>query len=200
MASDTRLELRPATPPFPDCWLAYGATNAELDAYGADRPLNTGATWAQGVASLVLAVGLAALARADGLARFRWLVIGLLAAVLCSAVVAILRYLTIPRRLGLRREHVALARPVGRGLRVTWAEIGEIALVRTRARAGVGLRLRRAGNPAKWAAPAARIVRTLNGGFDAVLLPADGDCELLGRVLLRYAIDAGARRRLPPTR
>jgi len=197
VVSDSRLELRPATPPFPDCWLAYGATNAELDAYGADRPLNTGGTWARGVVGLVLAIGLAGLATVDAPAPLRWLVVGLLGAVACSAVVAILRLLSMPTRVSLRQEHLLLPRPLGQGLRAAWADIGEIALASSRARVAVGLRLRRRGRPAEAAPPIARIVRTLNGGFDALLVPADGDYELLGRVLLRYVIDPGARRRLP---
>jgi hypothetical protein len=200
VAPETRLELRPATPPFPDCWLAYGATNAELAAYGADRPLNTGATWAQGAAGLVLAVGLAALATVDGLGQLRWLVVALLVAVAGSALVAILRYLAIPGRLSLRRQHLVLRRPAGRELRAAWADVGEIALVSTRARAAVGLHLRRGGRPGEVATVPGRLARTLNGGFDALLVPSDSDCELLGRVLLRYAIDPGARRRLPSTR
>jgi hypothetical protein len=199
VAFKTRLELRPATPPFPDCWLAYGATNAELDAYGADRPLNAGATWAQGVAGLALAIGLATLVSADVLAPIRWLMVVLLGALACSAFVAILRNLTIPARLSLRQEHLVLPRPVGRELCTAWADVAEIALVSTRARTAVGLRLRRGDRPGGGATALGRIVRTLNGGFDALLVPADGDCELLGRVLLRYAIDPAARHRVPPT-
>jgi hypothetical protein len=46
-------------------------------------------------------------------------------------------------------------------------------------------------------APLRAAQRRLSSDVDFLLFPADGECELLGRVLLRYCIDREARRRLP---
>ena len=184
-----------APPPFPDCWTAYGATDPELAAYGAAPPLASGRAWAIVLAQLVVAVGLAAMVASPGPGALR-----LIAAVAClvdlaSAAVGLLRLLATGRALTLGREHLRLARALGPIESVPWEQIGDIALVQMPRRQGVGLRLR---PEARWRLPAAwrAAQRRISADVDFLLFPADGDCELLGRVLLRYCIDREARRHL----
>src|SRR4051794_41920182 len=49
-----------AAPPFPDCWIAYGATDAELRAYGVAPRLMTRPTWAvfAGQVAVLIVLGL----------------------------------------------------------------------------------------------------------------------------------------------
>jgi hypothetical protein len=180
-------------PPFPDCWLAYGATNDELRAFGrtvALRGSDELGRWlaAQGAVALLGLVGLVApLPPAGRLAA------GLLALVaLASAATTWLQRRATPRGLALLPDGARLAF-AGRDVRtVAWEAIGEIGLAEQRGRRGVGLRLR----PPAGAGPRpGALLRRLLGGFDLVLWPLDGDAERLGRVLLRYCIDPRARRR-----
>jgi hypothetical protein len=199
--SADRAAQAPATaPPFPDCWVAYGATNAELGGYGPDLRLASSRGWLLGGARVALAAALAALALGGAPVAVRWGGAVLLCAVLCSAGVALVRLLAAPSRLLLRRERLALEFPFGRRLDLAWESIAEIGLVGSPGRLAVGLRLRpdqqpRRG-PAGWFGA---VHRRLSSGFDVLLAPADGDCELLGRALLRYCIDPQARRRLLPS-
>ncbi|HLI27582.1 MAG TPA: hypothetical protein VKZ60_10945 [Chloroflexota bacterium] len=192
-----------AAPPFPDCWLAYGATNDELRAFGRVVVLRGSAELGRQLAvQLVLALlgllgGLAPLPPAWRLAA------GLLALVsLASATTSWLQRCATPRTVVLTDEGVRLAFASGTERSVAWEGIGEIGLAEQRGQRGVGLRLR----PAHAAVgPRWRVPARLLGGFDLVLWPRDGDAELLGRVLLRYCIDPRARRRYlaaasPPAR
>jgi hypothetical protein len=183
-------------PPFPDCWVAYGATNAELEAYGAAPRLAAGAAWATVAAQLVL-VALLGLVVASGAPL--WLrgvaaVAG--CAVLASAAVSGLRLLATARALTPYRERLELRRALGPTERVSWEQIGEIALAQMPTRQAIGLRLR-PGTAVRLPAPLRALQRRVSSEFDFLLFPTHGDCELLGRVLLRYCIDRKARRRLP---
>ncbi len=165
---------------FPDCWLAYGATNAELDQYGTAWPLAARRAWLLAAGQLALALALGAILIGSTAPAVRLAAGGLLVAVVASAAVTLARLSAAPLALSPRRQ-----------VAVPWNGIAEIGLAAAPGRHAVGLRLHAASSRG------ARLRARLNGGFDRLLYPADGDCELLGRVLLRYCIDAKARRRLP---
>ncbi|HZS02819.1 MAG TPA: hypothetical protein VFE37_29190 [Chloroflexota bacterium] len=183
-------------PPFPDCWVAYGATNPELDAYGVAPRLAAGLAGGVVLAQLVALVVLGLVAAGGGPLWLRGGAAVAAAAVLGSAVVGGLRLLATARALTPCREHLWLGRALGPVECVPWEQIGEIALVQLPTRQAVGLRLR-PGTAARLPAAARALQQRVCSGFDFLLVPADGDCELLGRVLLRYCIDRKARRRLP---
>ena len=177
---------------FPDCWLAYGATNDELRAFGPRAALRGSdelGRWL--VAQLALAiVGLLGLIAP--LAPAVRLAAGLLALVgLASAGTTWLQRRATPRAAHLLPEGVQLEFAGGAAHVVPWDGIGEIGLAEQPGRRGVGLRLR---DP-RAAARLRRAPTRLLGGFDVVLWPRDEDAELLGRTLLRYCIDPRARRR-----
>lgn len=178
---------------FPDCWLAYGATNDELRAYGPAARLAPGRLGVLLLAQLALA-GLCLLTVILSASAPLRVVAALAALVLlASAGPTGLRFLATPRALRFAPDALILQRALGPRRRVSWDSIGEIGLAQHGARLGVGLRLRapdahRRLGAGSWG-------RRLNGGFDHLLWPADGDQDLLGRVLLRYCIDPRARRR-----
>jgi hypothetical protein len=176
---------------FPDCWLAYGATNAELDQYGTAWPLAARRAWLLAAGQLALALALGAILIGSTAPAIRLAAGGLLVAVVASAAVTLARLSVAPLALRPRRDALVLTLPFGRQVAVPWNGIAEIGLAAAPGRHAVGLRLHAARGRG------ARLRARLNGGFDRLLYPADGDCELLGRVLLRYCIDAKARRRLP---
>lgn len=191
-------DITPGGAHFPDCWTAYGATNPELQAVGADPPLAWRRAWLAVGAQLVLVWALAPLALSDA-GPVPWLAVALQLAVLCSAAVALVRLLGSPTRLLLRRDGPELRFAFGRALALGWDAVAEIGLVGSPGRLAVGLRLR--PQTRELAGPAGgfrAVYRRLSSDFDFLLQPADGDCELLGRALLRYCIDPSARRRLPP--
>jgi hypothetical protein len=183
-------------PPFPDCWTAYGATDPELDAYGAAPPLASGLAWTIVLVQFTVAMGLAALVASPGPAALRLIIAIACLADLASALVGLLRLLATARALALGRDHLRLARALGPVETVPWEQIAEIALVQLPRRQAIGLRLR-AEAAVRLPAPLRAAQRRLSSGVDFLLFPADGECELLGRVLLRYCIDREARRRLP---
>jgi hypothetical protein len=187
-ASPTTGEVPAAA--FPDCWLAYGATDHELDAYGPAVPLASGTAWLV-AAQAAMAAGLLVVALGSTSAMVRWIAAAACLAVLVSGLVGALRLLATPRALTLRREHLVLRSLHGSPISVPWESVGEIGLVSTPTRSAVGLRQR----PPMRGAPGRP--RWLASGFDYLLYPQDRDVELLGRVLLRYCIDPGARRQLP---
>jgi hypothetical protein len=184
-----------APPPFPDCWTAYGATDPELDAYGAAPRLTSGRDWAIVLAQLGVAVGLAAIVGSPGPGALRLIAAVACLADLASALVGLLRLLAIAREATLGRERLRLARALGPAETVPWEQIGEIALVRLPKRQAVGLRLRPEA-AVRLPAPLRGAQRRISSGVDFLLFPAAGDCERLGRVLLRYCIDRAARQRL----
>ena len=182
--------------PFPDCWLAYGATDPELEGYGVTVRLATGGAWLL-PAQAAVAVGLLAVALGGAPAAARWIAAAACATVLGSGAVGALRLLATARSLDLRREHLDLTPVLGPARRIPWEAIGEIGLVSTPTRSAVGLRRRPRDDGGSAPRPPAGLSR-LRSGFDYLLFPGDGDTERLGRVLLRYCIDSRARRRLPP--
>jgi hypothetical protein len=180
-------------PPFPDCWLAYGATNDELRAFGRAAALcgsDELGRWLVAQAAVAL-LGLAGLVAPLPLGGR--LAAGLLALVaLASAATTWLQRRATPRAIALAPEGARLAFAAGGERTVAWEAIGEIGLAEQRGRRGVGLRLR---PPVGAGRRRGAFARRLLGGFDLVLWPLDGDAERLGRVLLRYCIDPRARRR-----
>jgi hypothetical protein len=180
---------------FPDCWLAYGATDSELDAYGPTVPLASGTAWLV-AAQAAVAAGLLVVVLGTTPAAVRWIAAAACLAVLASGIVRALRLLATPRALTLRREHLALVSLRGSLICILWESVAEIGLVSTPTRSAVGLRRRLLvrGATGRWQPGR---TRWLASGFDYLLYPRDGHVDLLGRVLLRYCIDAPARGRLP---
>jgi hypothetical protein len=185
-----------AAPPFPDCWVAYGATNPELDAYAARPRLAAGAAWGVTAAQLALVVLLSIVVAGTAPLLLRVVAAAAAAAVVGSAAFSVLRLVATARTITPCREHLRLDRALGPSEAVPWEQIGEIALAQLPTRQAVGLRLR-PGAVSRLPAALRTLQRRVGSDFDFLLLPADGDRELLGRVLLRYCIDREARRRLP---
>jgi hypothetical protein len=186
-----------ASAPFPDCWLAYGATDAELAAYGAEPPLARGAAGLL-LGQLVALVALTAIALSPAPAPSRWLAAVVLVSVLASTVVGVRRAQATAGTLQLSRERLVITPLIGRAALIPWEAIGEIGLASTLTRAAVGLRLR-PGALGGDQEGARRGASPLTSGFQYLLYPVDGGAEMLGRVLLRYCVDRKARRRLPTT-
>lgn len=184
-----------APPPFPDCWTAYGATDPELASYGAAPPLASGLAWTIVLVQLAVAVGLAVMVGSQGPAALRLIAAVACLADLASAAVGLLRLVGTGRALELGREELRVVRALGPTEVVPWEQVGEIALVRMPRREAVGLRLR---PEAAMRLPGVlrSAQRRISSDVDFLLFPADGDCELLGRVLLRYCIDRAARTQL----
>lgn len=185
-----------AAPPFPDCWVAYGATNSELEAYGARPPLAAGAAWRVIVAQLALVVLLSTVAAGTAPLLLRVVAAATGFAVIGSATFSLLRLFATARAITPRREYLRLDRALGPSEALPWEQIGEIALAQLPTRQAVGLRLR-PGAVSHLPAALRALQWRVGSDFDFLLLPADSDCEMLGRVLLRYCIDREARRRLP---
>ncbi len=183
-------------PPFPDCWTAYGAETPELAAFGSEPRLVVRAAWALLAGQAIFLVVLAAVVASAAPLPLRVVAAAALFAVLSAVAVGLLRLMGTARRLRAERDGLRLSRALGPTEMVAWEQIGEIGLAHTPARWAVGLRLRPA---ASLSLPAGlrRLQQRVSSDFDFLLFPADGDCELLGRVLLRYSIDRKARRRLP---
>ena len=184
---------------FPDCWVAYGATDPELRAYGAERALATRQAWWVAAVQSGLAALFLALVISSAPPAVRGTAAVALLAALASSAVSLARLLATVRALAIAPDQLRLRRGLGPPQAVAWAQLGEIGLVEMPARRAVGLRLR---SPAASSLPAALagFQRRVSSGFDFLLFPPDGDCELLGRVLLRYCIDPKARQRLPNDR
>ena len=144
-----------AAPPFPDCWIAYGATDAELQAYGgASRPL-TGAAWAVFVGQVAVLSVLGLMVASAAPIRLRGIAGGAAIAVGGSAVVSALRLVATVRALTPGREHLGLGRASGPAEAAPWEQIGEIALAELPRRQAVGLRLR-PGTGGRLPAPSGR--------------------------------------------
>ena len=179
---------------FPDCWLAFGATDVELRTYGTAHPLNAKPAYTLVLAQVCLVALLvpAALWLPGSLPAAAALLLGV---VLCSALVGTLRLLRTPHGLQLRPAGLELRLPLGRQ-RIGWERLAEISRVRTPSLA-VGLRLHPSADPSsrfvRWLGG---VARRLQAGYDLILLPDDGDCDRLARVLLRYCLDPTVRRRL----
>ena len=180
---------------FPDCWLAYGASDAELGACGPVWQLGPGNLKAVIAAQVALGVVLLAVVGLT-VGAARWAAAASLLAVLGSLLVNVLRATGLIRRAEAYPEGLRLIPAVGATAIVPWPAVAEIALVQSRRWQGVGLRLRATGRAVR-PRPVAHLRRLVSSGFDALAIPADGDPALLARVLLRYCIDPTARRRLP---
>ncbi len=192
------LPLEPAAASFPDCWTAYGATNDELKRYGASPRL------AAGHVRLVLLGDLALLAAlviglASSVGYPPALLVGsiLAALVLLSTLAAALWLSATAAQVQPRVRGLVIRSALGATTELPWERIAEISLVAQRGRPAVGLRRRTAGDRGV-GGRIATLRRRLTSGCDWLLAPADGDAELLGRVLLRYCIDPRLRRRLLP--
>jgi hypothetical protein len=188
-------ETPAAAEAFPDCWLAYGATNEELSAYGVEWPQRTNGLAVVAAAQASLAVGLVAvIALTMGVGQA--VAGGVLAAVLASLLVSVLRASATIRRIEARQQGFRVVPALGSAFVVPWTGIAEIAAVEMRGRLGIGLRWRPGvgGISPRFLTPLRRLVAA---GFDALASPEAGDAELLARVLLRYCFDPKARRRLP---
>jgi hypothetical protein len=180
---------------FPDCWTAYGATDAELEAYGTVWPLDVRTGWRFLVAQAAIA-GLGAVA-AIWFAEYGWrlLLVVVALAALVSATVSGLRLRVTARQATPRAAQLTLRSGWGRTVAVPWEQVAEIALVDRGSGRLAALRLRPplgdSGPVGRWLAG---IARRLDAGYDWLLAPSDGDAELLSRILLRYCIDRRARR------
>jgi hypothetical protein len=184
---------------FPDCWTAYGATNAELETYGATPALTTGHAW------LVLAVDVALLVLlalavfvAVGSPLLRLVSLALAVMVLLSAAAALVWLASTATQIQPRVRVLRIRSALGSGTEIPWDRIAEISLVARRGRPAIGLRLRSPAPEHSGRASAGGLRRRLTSGFDWLLVPRDGNAELLGRVLLRYCIDPRQRRRHLP--
>jgi hypothetical protein len=180
---------------FPDCWTAYGATDAELKAYGSVWPLDARGGWR----FLAAQAGIAGLGTVGaiwfGVTGWGLLLIVVAVGALVSATVSALRLGVTANQATPRAARLTLRSAWGTTVAVPWEQIAEIALVDRLDGRLAGLRLRSSrgdGPPAqRWLAS---IARRLDAGYDWLLAPSDGDAELLGRILLRYCIDPRARR------
>jgi hypothetical protein len=195
-AEDTAPRAPAEAPPFPDCWTAYGAETPELAAFGSERRLAVGAAWALLAGQALFLLVLAAVVASAAPLPLRVVAAAAVFAVLGAVVVGLLRLIGTARHLWAERAGVRLSRALGPTEMVAWEQIGEIGLAHTPARWAVGLRLRPAA-PSRLPAGPRWLQQRVSSDFDFLLFPADGECELLGRVLLRYCIDRKARRRLP---
>ena len=180
---------------FPDCWTAYGATDAELKAYGSVWPLDVRGGWLLLVAQTGIA-GLTALGAIwFGATWWGLLFIVVAVAALVSATVSGLRLGVMARYATPRVARLTLRSGWGTTVAVPWEQVAEIALVDRLGGRLAGLRLR---SPRGDGPPVGRwltgIARRLDAGYDWLLAPSDGDAELLSRILLRYCIDPRARR------
>jgi hypothetical protein len=185
-----------AAPPFPDCWIAYGATDAELRTYGGAPRLMTGPAWGVLVGQVAVLAVLGLVAVSEAPLWLRGIAAGAGIAVGISAVVSALRLVAMARALTPRREHLWVGRALGPAEAVPWEQIGEIGLAQLPTRQVVGLRLR-SGSGGRLPTLLGALSRRVSSGFDFLLVPGDGDCDRLGRMLLRYCIDRQARGRLP---
>lgn len=184
---------------FPDCWVAYGATDAELNGYGHVVPLQATPrrTSVIGRAILVGAGAILAIAPLPELVRIAGIL--LCSATLVSAAVAAIRWWGNPSTIVLRRDGVQAMLAAGQPRLLPWDRIAEIGLVEGPRQRAVGLRLY---GDERGDTGTAGVVdglgRLLRGGFDLLIAPALGEHHLLSRVLLRYCIDPTARRRVLP--
>ncbi len=146
------------------------------------------------VGQVGIALVLAAVVPSAASPVLRVVVLVAVCAVLGSAVIGALRLLATARLIAPGMEHLRLTRALGPAVNVAWEQIGEIALAQLPARQAVGLRLR-PGAASGLPTPLRAMQRRVCSDFDFLLFPADGKCDLLGRVVLRYCIDREARRR-----
>jgi hypothetical protein len=186
------------TPPaaFPDCWTAYGATDAEVQAYGTVWPLDARAGWWLFVAQAAIGglSGVGAIWVAPSAERLVFLAVAL--AALLSALVSALRLYVTAQQVTPQPARLVLRSAWGATATVPWEQIGEIALANRRQGRLAALRLR---SPVQRGGPGggllAAAARRFSGGYDWLLAPRDGDAALFSRILLRYCIDPRARRR-----
>jgi len=186
------------TPPtaFPDCWTAYGATDAELQAYGAVWPLEARAGWRLLVTQTAIAGLSTAAAIWFGETGWGLLFTVVALAALVSSTVSGLRLCVTARQATPRAAQLTLRSGWGVTFAVPWEQVGEIGLVDRRYGRLAALRLRAPpGDSAAVGRWLAGIARRVDAGYDWLLAPSDGDAELLSRILLRYCIDPHARRR-----
>jgi len=183
---------------FPDCWTAYGATNDELKTYGATPGVTAGPAWLVLAAELALLLVLAGALVASGSPALRAACLALAVLVLLSAVAALVWLSATAAEIRPRVRSLGIRSALGSASEIPWERIAEISLVNQRRRQAVGLRLRPTSADVSGAAFLDGLRRRLTSGCDWLLVPRDGNAELLGRVLLRYCIDPRQRRRLLP--